>query len=68
MRPHPNKGFETNDLKPVAIVAFSPDVIAVHPQSAKDLKEFLANAKTRATPMAARALAPVPISERNIFQ
>ena len=43
-----NKGFETNDLKPVAIVAFSPDVIAVHPSNpAKDLKEFLANAKTK---------------------
>ena len=43
-----NKGFETNDLKPVAIVAFSPDVIAVHPSNpAKDLKAFVANAKVK---------------------
>ena len=42
------KGFETNDLRPVAIVAFSPDVIAIHPSNpAKDLKEFIANAKTK---------------------
>ena len=42
-----NKGFETNDLRPVAIVAFSPDVIAIHPSNpAKNLKEFIANAKT----------------------
>jgi tripartite-type tricarboxylate transporter receptor subunit TctC len=32
----------------VAIVAISPDVIAVHPSNpAKDLKEFFANAKTK---------------------
>jgi len=43
-----NKGFETNDLRPVAIVAFSPDVIAIHPSNpAKDLKEFIANAKNK---------------------
>jgi len=43
-----NKGFETGDLRPVAIVAFSPDVIAVHPSNpAKDLKEFIANAKNK---------------------
>jgi tripartite-type tricarboxylate transporter receptor subunit TctC len=43
-----NKGFETNDLRPVAIVAISPDVIAIHPSNpAKDLKEFVANAKTK---------------------
>jgi len=38
-----NKGFSTDDLNPVAIVAFSPDVIAVHPGNpAKDLREFVA--------------------------
>ena len=43
-----NKGFETSDLRPVAIVAYSPDVLAVHPSNpAKDLKEFIANAKTK---------------------
>ena len=43
-----NKGFETSDLRPVAIVAYSPDVLAVHPSNpAKDLKEFIAAAKTK---------------------
>ena len=43
-----NSGFEMADLRPVAIVAISPDVIAVHPSNpAKDLKEFIANAKTK---------------------
>ena len=43
-----NSGFEQNDLRPVAFVAISPDVIAVHPSNpAKDLKEFIANAKDK---------------------
>jgi tripartite-type tricarboxylate transporter receptor subunit TctC len=43
-----NRGFEQNDLRPIAFVAFSPDVIAVHPSNpAKDLKEFIANAKEK---------------------
>jgi tripartite-type tricarboxylate transporter receptor subunit TctC len=43
-----NKGFEMTDLRPVAIVAISPDVLAVHPSNpAKDLKEFIANAKQK---------------------
>jgi tripartite-type tricarboxylate transporter receptor subunit TctC len=43
-----SKGFEMSDLRPVAIVAVSPDVIAIHPSNpAKDLKEFIANAKTK---------------------
>jgi tripartite-type tricarboxylate transporter receptor subunit TctC len=43
-----NKGFETSDLRPVAIVAFSPDVIAVNPKNpAQDLKQFIANAKEK---------------------
>ena len=34
--------------QPVAFVAISPDVLAVHPSNpAKDLKEFIANAKTK---------------------
>jgi tripartite-type tricarboxylate transporter receptor subunit TctC len=43
-----NKGFEQGDLRPIAFVAISPDVIAVHPSNpAKDLKEFIANAKEK---------------------
>ena len=43
-----NKGYATEDLRPVAFVAISPDVIAVHPSNpARDLKEFIANAKDR---------------------
>jgi tripartite-type tricarboxylate transporter receptor subunit TctC len=41
-----NRGYNTSDLRPVAIVAISPDVLAVHPSNpAKTLKEFLANGK-----------------------
>ena len=41
-----NRGYNTSDLRPVAIVAISPDVLAVHPSNpAKDLKEFIANGK-----------------------
>ena len=43
-----NKGFSVDDLRTVAIVAFSPDVLAVHPSNpAKDLKEFMKNAKDK---------------------
>ena len=43
-----NKGYATEDLRPVAFVAISPDVIAVHASNpAKDLKEFVANAKEK---------------------
>src|SRR6185503_3066564 len=43
-----NRGFEMGDARPIAIVAISPDVIAVHPSNpAKNLKEFIANAKTK---------------------
>ena len=43
-----NRGFEQNDLRPVAFVAISPDVLAVHPSNpAKNLKEFIANAKDK---------------------
>jgi tripartite-type tricarboxylate transporter receptor subunit TctC len=40
-----NRGFEKEDLRAVAFVAISPDVIAIHPSNpAKNLKEFIANA------------------------
>ncbi|AMN45337.1 Bug family tripartite tricarboxylate transporter substrate binding protein [Rhodoplanes sp. Z2-YC6860] len=43
-----SRGFEQSDLRPIAFVAFSPDVIAVNPSNpAKDLKEFIANAKEK---------------------
>ena len=43
-----NKGFSVNDLRPVAIVAMSPDVLAINPKNpAKDLKEFIANGKEK---------------------
>jgi tripartite-type tricarboxylate transporter receptor subunit TctC len=43
-----NRGFEMSDLRPVAIVAISPDVLAVHPSNpAKDLKQFIATAKDK---------------------
>jgi len=43
-----NKGFSTADLTPVAIVAISPDVLAVHPDNqAKDLRAFIANGRER---------------------
>ena len=42
-----NKGFSVNDLRTIAIVAFSPDVLAVHHSNpAKDLGEFIKNAKS----------------------
>src|SRR5215211_7121854 len=43
-----NKGFSTDDFNPVALVAISPDVLAVHPSNpAKDLREFIATAKEK---------------------
>ncbi len=43
-----NKGFSTDDLRAIAIVAISPDVLAVHPSNpAKDLKAFVNTAKDK---------------------
>jgi tripartite-type tricarboxylate transporter receptor subunit TctC len=42
-----HKGFSADDLRAVAIVAFSPDVLAVHPSNpAKDLREFVKSGKS----------------------
>jgi tripartite-type tricarboxylate transporter receptor subunit TctC len=42
-----HKGFSADDLRAVAIVAFSPDVLAVHPSNpAKDLREFAKSGKS----------------------
>ena len=44
--PRKTEASRQNDLRPVAFVAISPDVIAIHPSNpAKNLKEFIANAK-----------------------
>jgi tripartite-type tricarboxylate transporter receptor subunit TctC len=43
-----NRAFEISDLRPVAIAAYSPFVIAINPSnSAKNLKEFIANAEIK---------------------
>jgi tripartite-type tricarboxylate transporter receptor subunit TctC len=43
-----NKGFSVDDLRPIAIVAYSPYVIAVHPTNpARDIKEFVANGREK---------------------
>src|SRR5215467_12188478 len=43
-----NKGYATEDLRPIAFVAISPDVIAVQQSNpAKDLKEYIINAKAK---------------------
>jgi tripartite-type tricarboxylate transporter receptor subunit TctC len=43
-----NKGFSVDDFRTIAIVAFSPDVLAVHPSNpAKDLQELIRNGKER---------------------
>src|SRR2546421_4917530 len=42
-----HKGFSADDLRAVAIVAFSPDMLAVHPSNpAKDLREFIKSGKS----------------------
>jgi tripartite-type tricarboxylate transporter receptor subunit TctC len=43
-----NRGFTADDFTAVAIVAISPDVLAVHPSNpAKDLREFIATAREK---------------------
>ena len=43
-----NKGFSTDDLSAIAMVAISPDVLAVHPSNpAKDLRQFIAAGKEK---------------------
>jgi tripartite-type tricarboxylate transporter receptor subunit TctC len=43
-----NRGYATEDLRTIALVAMSPDVLAVHPSNpAKDLREFIAAAKDK---------------------
>src|SRR5258708_4149446 len=56
-----NRGFEMDDIRPVAIVAISPDVIAIHPSNpAKDLKEFITNAKTKSFTYGSAGVGPGP--------
>jgi tripartite-type tricarboxylate transporter receptor subunit TctC len=43
-----NRGYNTSDLRAVAIVAISPDVLAVHPSNpAKTMKEFIENGRKK---------------------
>ncbi len=43
-----NKGYATEDLRPVGIVAFSPDVVAVNPSNpAKTFAEYIANGRQK---------------------
>jgi tripartite-type tricarboxylate transporter receptor subunit TctC len=43
-----SKGFSVDELRPVAIVAYSPDILAVHPSNpAKTLQDFVRNGKER---------------------
>ena len=45
-----NRGFQASDLKAVAVVASTPDVLAVHPSHpAKTLTEYIAGAKGKPT-------------------
>ena len=61
-------GFKMSDIRPIAIVAFSPDVIAVHPSNpAKDLKEFIANAKTKSFTYGQRRRRHRAADRRRIF-
>ena len=63
-----NRGFEQSDLRPVAFVAISPDVIAVHPSNpAKDLKEFIANAKDEELHLWQRRRRHRPADRRGVF-
>ncbi len=43
-----NKGYSAADLSAIALVAISPDVLAVHPSNpAKDLKQFIATGRDK---------------------
>ena len=45
-----NRGFAISDLKPVAIVAATPDIVAVHPSNpAQTLADYVASAKGKPT-------------------
>ena len=43
-----NKGFSVDELRPIAIIAYSPDVLAVHPSNtAKNLQQFIRNGREK---------------------
>jgi tripartite-type tricarboxylate transporter receptor subunit TctC len=65
-----NRGYNTDDLRAVAIVAISPDVLAVHPSNpAKTMKEFIANAKTKSFTYASAGVGTAPhIGAEYLFQ
>jgi tripartite-type tricarboxylate transporter receptor subunit TctC len=63
-----NKGFSVDDLRAVAIVAFSPDVLAVHPSNAaKDLQEFVRNGRAKSFTYGSAGVGTGPHNQRGIF-
>ena len=64
-----NHGFEPGDLRPVAFVAYSPDVIAVHPRiPPRTSRSSSPSPRRRRSPMAALGLAPARRSARRFLQ
>jgi len=56
-----NRGYNTADLRPVAIVAISPDVLAIHPSNpAKNMKEFIANGQKASFTYASAGVGTAP--------
>ncbi len=56
-----NRGFQISDLKPVAIVATTPDVIAVHPSNtARSLADYIASAKSKPSNFGSSGLGTPP--------
>lgn len=53
-----SKGYATEQLRPIAILAFTPDIIAVHPSNpARTLGEYIANARSKAPTYATAGVA-----------
>jgi len=56
-----NKGYAAEDLKAIAVVASTPDVLAVHPSNpAKTLAEFIVNAKGKAINFGSSGMGTTP--------
>ena len=63
-----NKGYATEDLRAVAIVADSPDILAVHPRNPAEIARASSSPpeERRASPLRAPAPGPARTSARNI--
>ena len=56
-----NRGYNTSDLRAIAIVAISPDLLTVHPSNpAKTLKEFVANGRKASFTYASAGVGTAP--------